>query len=29
MAVTVTALEAQMTRAKPYLERTRRGEINA
>ena len=29
MAVTVTALEAQMTRAKPYLERTRRGELNA
>jgi hypothetical protein len=26
MAVTVTALETQMTRARPYLERTRRGE---
>jgi uncharacterized protein YaaN involved in tellurite resistance len=29
MAVTVTALETQMTRAKPYLERTRRGENKA
>lgn len=29
MAQTVTALESQMIRAKPYLERTRRGEIQA
>jgi uncharacterized protein YaaN involved in tellurite resistance len=29
MAQTVTALEGQMERAKPYLERTRRGEISA
>ncbi|MEP7193198.1 MAG: toxic anion resistance protein [Actinomycetota bacterium] len=29
MGETVTALEGQMARAKPYLERTRRGEINA
>jgi uncharacterized protein YaaN involved in tellurite resistance len=29
MAVTVTALETQMTRARPYLERTRRGENKA
>jgi uncharacterized protein YaaN involved in tellurite resistance len=28
MAQTVTALEAQIERAKPYLERTRRGEIS-
>jgi uncharacterized protein YaaN involved in tellurite resistance len=28
MAQTVTALEAQIQRAKPYLERTRRGEIS-
>ncbi|HYS39245.1 MAG TPA: toxic anion resistance protein, partial [Pseudonocardiaceae bacterium] len=27
MAQTVTALQGQITRAKPYLERTRRGEI--
>jgi uncharacterized protein YaaN involved in tellurite resistance len=27
MAQTVTALESQIERAKPYLERTRRGEI--
>lgn len=27
MAQTVSALEAQIERAKPYLERTRRGEI--
>src|SRR5581483_11690618 len=29
MAQTVTALEGQIERAKPYLERTRRGEGNA
>ena len=29
MAQTVTALESQMERAKPYLERTRRGEITS
>ena len=29
MAQTVTALEGQMVRARPYLERTRRGEISA
>jgi len=29
MAQTVTALEGQMLRARPYLERTRRGEISA
>jgi hypothetical protein len=29
MSQTVTALEGQIERAKPYLERTRRGEGNA
>jgi hypothetical protein len=28
MAATVTALEGQIERAKPYLERTRRGELS-